>query len=50
MTQGLGATLREDVLGDPTAKCLAEISDLIGSVVIKEVLDSSQWERYYILC
>jgi hypothetical protein len=31
MTQGIGATLREDVLRDPTAKCLAEISDLIGS-------------------
>src|SRR6516164_7764641 len=40
MTQGLGATLREDVLGDPTTKCLAEISDLIGSAVIKEVLNA----------
>jgi cytoskeletal protein CcmA (bactofilin family) len=30
MTQRVGA-LREDVSGDPTAKCLAEISDLIGS-------------------
>ena len=31
MTQGVGAILREDILSDPTAKCLAEISDLIGS-------------------
>ena len=31
MTQGVGVTVRQDVLGDPTAKCLAEISDLIGS-------------------
>lgn len=31
MTQGVRAILREDVLGDPTAKCLAEISDRIGS-------------------
>jgi hypothetical protein len=31
MTQGVRATLREDILDDPTAKCLAEVSDLIGS-------------------
>jgi hypothetical protein len=31
MTQGLTAALGEDVVGDRTAKCLAEISELIGS-------------------
>src|SRR5262249_52764646 len=31
MQQSVRAALREDILGDPTAKCLAEISDLMGS-------------------
>jgi hypothetical protein len=53
MTQGVRATLREDILGDPAAKCLAEISDLIGSKLAEpapHVLTREEYRMWAEIC
>ena len=46
ITQGVSAPIREDILGDPTAKCLAEISNLMGSKLAEPAPHVPPLEEY----